>query len=160
MAVDGCVIQKVSATDAGIEIWLGSLQAAASNQPIRIYSAAGLVVGGFGAAGGSFGSQNAVQSVTTTPTTLDRSKGIILCDATAGAITLNLPAANIGAGSFPLGATFGNIFYIKKIDVSANAVTITRAGADTIEGANTLVLAAQWDKVVLVSDGVSLWTKF
>jgi len=75
----------------------------------------------------------------------------ILANATAGAITVNLPAAN----TVPAGSEFR----IEKIDASANAVTVTRAGADTIEGANTVALAAQFNTVRVSSDSVSEWWK-
>lgn len=73
---------------------------------------------------------------------------VILVDATAGGITLTLPAASNGKGTKLL---------IIKLDSSGNAVTVTPAGADTIEGNATKSLAAQYNKIGLVSDGVSLW---
>ena len=69
-------------------------------------------------------------------------------DATSGAFAVTLPTALNSQGRQLL---------IKKIDVSANAVTVTRAGTDTIEGANTVVLGAQWDKTLLISNGVDTW---
>jgi hypothetical protein len=41
----------------------------------------------------------------------------------------------------------GRIYTIKKIDSSANTVTIDPSGSETIDGAATLVLANQWDYV-------------
>ncbi len=75
----------------------------------------------------------------------------VLIDATAGAVAATLPAANAVAP--------GKAFGIKKSDVSANAVTITRAGADAIEGGTTIALAAQFNSAEVVSDGVSIWYK-
>lgn len=74
----------------------------------------------------------------------------IFVDATAGAVTVTLPAATDITHS--LG--------IKKIDASANAVTVQRAGADLIEGSASTSLAAQWNSVLVMSDGVSIWGKF
>lgn len=74
-----------------------------------------------------------------------------LCNATAGAIVFNLPAAS---------ALSGRNIRIKKTDVSANTVTVTRAGSDTIDGANTVVLKGQYDYVVLSSDGSAAWNIF
>lgn len=50
-------------------------------------------------------------------------------------------------------------FYLltKKIDNNANAITITTSGIDKIDGATTYALSAQWQYVVLTSDGVNNW---
>ena len=72
--------------------------------------------------------------------------GVWRCDATSAAITLNLPAAKIAAG---------RTIVIKKIDASANAVTIDPSGSETIDGAATLALASQWATARLYSNGKS-----
>ena len=72
---------------------------------------------------------------------------LLLVDATAGAITITVPLAT----EHPTRS-----FIIKKIDASANAVTPTRSGADTIDGATSLTLSAQYDAVEIESDG-SAW---
>ena len=86
-----------------------------------------------------------------TATIADRNK-IILGDATLGAYAQTLPSC----------ATVGDGFAIAlvKTDASANAITVTRAGADTIGGATTFVLSARNQSIVLVSDGVSVWNYF
>jgi len=68
---------------------------------------------------------------------------LIICDATAGAIALELPSAGVNEG---------RVLIIKKKDVSVNAVTVTRVGSDTIDGATTYVLTSQYDSVILVND--------
>jgi len=73
----------------------------------------------------------------------------IKADATSGAWTLTLPTA----------ANVGHIVFIMKSDSSANAVTVSRAGTDTIEGATTISLANQYDSLVLQSDGAGTWTR-
>ncbi len=73
---------------------------------------------------------------------------VIICDATGGAFTVALPAA---------GDNTGKVFYLKKIDSSANAVTIDGDGAETIDDAATLVLNSQYDAAMLVSDGTEWW---
>jgi hypothetical protein len=73
------------------------------------------------------------------------------CDATAGAFAPLLPTA-AAAGD---GATV----FFQKTDASANAVTVTRASSDTIDGATTVVLSTRYSIVGLVSDGTSKWTK-
>ncbi len=69
-------------------------------------------------------------------------------DATAGAFTITLPPALNNQGRKVL---------IKKIDSSGNAVTVSRAGADTIEGSTTVSLGSQWNKTHLISNGVDTW---
>lgn len=85
---------------------------------------------------------NAASPVTLTST----SSGYILCNCTSGAITINLPAASTRKR-----------FHIKKIDSSVNAVTINRAGADTIEGSASASLSTQYASITLYSDGSSIW---
>lgn len=71
------------------------------------------------------------------------------CDASGGAFAATLPSA----------ATAGNgaTIIFKKTDSSSNAITITRAGSDTIDGATTQALTEQYSIFALVSDGVSAW---
>jgi hypothetical protein len=69
---------------------------------------------------------------------------VILCDATSGAITVNLPDA-----------IAGRIYTIKKTDASVNTVTIDGDGADTIDGVATKVLVYQNDSVTVVSNGTN-----
>jgi integrase len=79
-----------------------------------------------------------------TVTTADNGK-LILADATAAAFTITLPNASLA----------GSGFYVafKKIDVSANAVTIDGFSSQTIDAAATYSLGAQHDYVVLACDG-------
>ena len=71
---------------------------------------------------------------------------VLLADASSGAVTLQLPsAAGIG----------GMVFHVKKVDSSANAVTILPAGGQTIDGAASLVLGNAQDSRLLVSDGAN-----
>lgn len=77
--------------------------------------------------------------------------GTYLCDATSGAITATLPAASASKAWFVL---------IVKTDSSVNAVTVTRAGADTIEGATTVALALQYAKWAGYNNGATPWYKW
>jgi len=78
--------------------------------------------------------------------------GLVLVDASGGARTITLPAANaMNARPMP--------FRVVKIDASANAVTVQRAGTDTIEGATSIVIAGQWASAVLVSNGANAWVR-
>lgn len=67
--------------------------------------------------------------------TLTAADDLILADATAGAFTLTLP---------PAASVAGREFTVKKTDASANAVTLDGDGAETIDGAATKGLSAQW----------------
>ena len=48
------------------------------------------------------------------------------------------------------------LFYWLSAEEKAE-VTVSRAGADTIEGATTISLTTQYKKAVLQSDGTSVW---
>lgn len=67
------------------------------------------------------------------PYTVLATDGTIVCDASSGAVVINLPAS---AGN-------GKQYIFKKTDSTANACTVTRAGADTIDGLTTLALTSQ-----------------
>lgn len=70
---------------------------------------------------------------------------VILCDASGGAFTVTLPA---------VAAAVGVELDIKKIDATANAVTVDGSSAETIDGDLTKVLSAQWSNITVTSDGV------
>ena len=92
------------------------------------------------------GRQLAVASKTTAYT-LGLEDEFINADASSAAFALTLPAAT---GS-------GQKYMIEKTDSSTNAVTITPNGTDTIEGATTKSLAAQYDKIGLIDIASGLW---
>lgn len=71
---------------------------------------------------------------------------LILCNATTAAFAVTLPTA--------VGVT-GLMFVIKKIDSSANAITVNTTSSQTIDGASTYSLPAQWNFVNLQSDGAN-----
>jgi hypothetical protein len=76
----------------------------------------------------------------------DRGK-LILADATAGVLSINLPACAVAGKGFTI--------KIKKKDSSANAITNQASGAETIDGSNTTTLSTQYKCQVLQTDGVS-----
>ena len=78
-----------------------------------------------------------------TPTT----EKTILCDATSGVITVNLPAS---------ATTKSMEVIVKKIDSSANAITVDGNSSETIDGATTKSLASQYDYIVVTSDGSNM----
>lgn len=81
--------------------------------------------------------------------TASNQRQLIDANATAGAVTINLPsAATVGSGW---------AIQIRKSDGSANLVTISRAGSDTINGATTLSLAVQHQSLILFSLSGTSW---
>ncbi len=80
-------------------------------------------------------------SATTTALITDHT---ILCDATSGVITLNLPTA---------ASTVGLILNIKKINNSANNITIDPNGAELIDLASTLVISTYLQAIAIQSNG-------
>lgn len=80
-----------------------------------------------------------IRTVTAAPT-ISTSDSTVLCDATSAAFSVVLPAAS---------GSSGRVLHIKKIDSSGNAVTVDGNASETIDGATTLVLAAQWDAVTI-----------
>ena len=76
--------------------------------------------------------------------------GLLHVNATDGVVTVTLP----DAATYP-----GFWLHIVKVDGGGSAVTIDRAGSDTIEGGTSLSLAAQYDKalVYIPSTGGTDW---
>lgn len=69
---------------------------------------------------------------------------LVLADATNAAVTVTLlPASQC---QFWKGT-------VKKIDSSIHHVTLTPTGTDTIDGASSYVLSAQWKSVTVQSNG-------
>lgn len=68
----------------------------------------------------------------------------ILATGGAGGITVTLPTV-----------TKGGRATIKKVDSGAGAVTVATTSSQTIDGATTKSLAAQYDKIAVVSDGTA-----
>ncbi len=93
------------------------------------------------------GSVAFTQTTVTADTTLDDSYFAVFADASAAPLTLTLPSAD----TCPT-----RIYVIKKIDDSANTVTITTAtDLETIDGATSISLGTQYDFRMLQSDGAN-----
>ncbi len=75
---------------------------------------------------------------------------VLLCDASAGDLTVTLPAA---------GATDGKYFHIKKIDSSAYDVIIEASGSEEIDGSLNQKINIQYDCASVVTD-LSEWYVF
>lgn len=67
-------------------------------------------------------------------------------DATAGDITLTLPAA---------ASHTGRIYLIRKTDSSVHTVTVDGNGSETINGALTRALSYQYESMIIQSDGTN-----
>lgn len=68
----------------------------------------------------------------------------ILCNCSAGTVTLQLPLASSFAG---------RCFYAKKIDASPNYLFITTSGSDTIDGFSNQSTNTQYNEFSMVSSG-------
>jgi hypothetical protein len=87
-----------------------------------------------------------VTTQTSTPYTADATQDeVILCDATAAAITVNLPAAAT-AGA-------GRRYVVKRINTNSYTCTVDGNGAETIDGDTTKVLTSPYSAIPIVTDG-------
>ncbi len=89
----------------------------------------------------------AVQSAITSKTAnynIQDSDGIITANASSGGLNFTLPSA-VGMA--------GRQFTIKKVDSSANAVTLSTTASQTIDGSATAQLGSQWQYLTVTSDG-------
>jgi hypothetical protein len=80
---------------------------------------------------------------------LDARDGVVRADATAGPLVIGLPNAVAG--------TEGRLYVVKKVDPTANAVTLLPAPGDSIDGAAAQVLASPSSYVQLACDGLGTW---
>lgn len=80
--------------------------------------------------------------------TLDATYQTVAVDASGGAVTITLPAA---------ASCTGRRYDIKKVDSSANAVTIDGNSTETIDGIATKALANQYSSVTVISNGSGWW---
>ncbi len=82
----------------------------------------------------------------TTTYTATSSDGTILCDATGGAFSVTLPAA---------ASNTGVVLVVKKIDASANAVTIDGNSSETIDGATTQSIGVRYESLTIGCNGTA-----
>lgn len=99
----------------------------------------------------SLGATDATRTTITATATLTATQtGLRLIDATSGAITLTLQASGTAGDDTRL--------ELRRIDSTvANAVTIQRAGADTIEGGTSITLPAGSSATLMLPAGSSNW---
>lgn len=88
-----------------------------------------------------------VVAKTTTYTVADTDH-VVKCDATSAAFTVTLP---------PAGAQTGRLLHIKKVDSSANRITIDGNASELVEDAVTQQLIYQGENLMLQSDGTQWW---
>jgi hypothetical protein len=88
-------------------------------------------------------------TVTKTGAYTAKCNDLVVGDPTGGAFVITLPAAN--------GTTqYCNAIVVKDISTTANALTLTPAGADTIDGISSWALSAR-ESLRLMSNGVNGW---
>jgi hypothetical protein len=92
---------------------------------------------------GSLSTNVATKSANYTLTSTDH---VVLANATSGALTLTLPTA--------VGIT-GRQYTVKKVDTTANGVTVATTSSQTIDGATTYNLTSRNQTASLVSDGAN-----
>lgn len=69
---------------------------------------------------------------------------VFKADTTSAAFTITLPKASTHTG---------RVVHIKRINAGANNLTVDGDGAETIDGAASITLTAQWESRSLLSDG-------
>lgn len=79
-------------------------------------------------------------------TTLDDTHAVVLIDASGGPVTVTLPSVS-GIGR--------RRYVVKKIDSSANAVTVAASGAEMIDGTTSKTLAIQYEALEVVTNGTA-----
>jgi hypothetical protein len=71
---------------------------------------------------------------------------LLLCDSTAGAVTITLPQAALVPG---------RIYVFKRINAGANNVVVDGYASETIDGAASYTLSSQWAGVTVMSNGTA-----
>ena len=94
---------------------------------------------------GGGATRGAYRSVTTSGSVVSGDY-FLICDATAGAITLTLP---------PAALVPGRIYANKRINSGANQVIVDGYASETIDGAATHTLTPQWNSLLIMTNGVA-----
>lgn len=90
------------------------------------------------------GKRRVATTTKTTAYTATLDDYLIRCDATSAAFTITLPAASTSGGV---------TFVVKKVDSTANAVTVDANAAELIDGAATQSLSTQNASYTIICDG-------
>lgn len=72
----------------------------------------------------------------------------IICNASGGSFTITLPAA---------ASHTDRVYNIKKIDSSANTITVDGNSSETIDDSTTAILTTQYESITIQSDGSEWW---
>lgn len=75
---------------------------------------------------------------------------VLLVDATSANVTITLPFARIAGGTWTFQPT------IRRMDASANTLTIAAATGDTVDGAASVTIAANRSRI-FASDSATRW---
>lgn len=125
-----------------LSLWISNSYAAPAPPTNGIYALGNIISGGsLQGTGLKLATANKTAAYTAT-----LNDSLITCDATSGAFTITLPTAASAAGFQ---------FTIKKVDASANAVTIDGNGSETIDGELTIPLIYRYEAVTVQSNGTS-----
>ena len=72
-------------------------------------------------------------------------------NSSSTAYAANLPACTAAAS--------GRSYQMVKIDSNTNPITLVASGSDTISGAGTISITAQWAAISIKCDGAGLWLR-
>jgi hypothetical protein len=97
-----------------------------------------------GGGGGGDVMRYQINTFTSSTVQLKDNHSTVLCDASSNQMTVTLPRA---------GSMVGRVVTVKKIDSSANTVTIDGYKSETIDGDTTTIITKQWTSLRLQSDG-------
>lgn len=141
-----------SGVNADIEITPGAVGADNSNACVFINKNAGNTTIGSNVASTAhstcnvFGSFAVKVDAISSNINPDNAYHVLPVNANSAAVTVNLPDAT---------TCKGREYIVKKIDASANTVTLDAYSTQTIDGALTQVISAQWSTRTVVSDGTN-----
>ena len=150
-AVDGSILSynnSLSVWEPGLDLAVTSLSATGDIHTTGTYFSGGVdlltVLAATG--GGSATTYNTVSSLSASEITLTSIDGVVLVDSSAVATTVLLPSAATNNGTR---------YTIKKIDSSANTVTLS---ANTnIDSQGTFAINNQYDAIEVTSDNTQWW---
>lgn len=75
---------------------------------------------------------------------------VVLCDPTGGGFTVNLPAAEAQHA--------GHRIVVKNASGSTNAITVSAAAGQTVDGSASTTITSAYGKLELVCDGSDWWS--
>jgi hypothetical protein len=132
---------QTSAPTAGGQ-WVIQLGTATSATALVINAAGGATAIQVAPYTGSVLNQRSISS----SGSLTNDDDVILVDASSAAVSATLPT--------PLA---GKFFHIKKVDYTANLVTVLPSSTETIDGTTQKSLVGQYDSIKVISDGTNWW---